>query len=320
MKNNINIFLIGNFRYTPFGGFNDIDLPYLEKNGLRITNDIQEAHILISQNRKHLKKYFYKYLNKKKYLIWTNEPRFNTHLKSEKREVFGLVNCHIMNLYTEDVFVSPLSFHGHLFDSKLETINKTIDFENKKIVGLISHFKGLEMPAVWKNGEDVDLIKKRTHIALEGHKQDVMDIYGRGWIAGVSKEDSRSGKWVSRKAEILRNYNFNLCFENTATYYYTTEKIWDSIKHYCLPIYYGKHTGIYELFPEKSFIDYSLFESPKMLFDYIENISIKEYNERLNACINTYNAICKKGEFFLKEQRELMLQAIVNKLKLINSL
>jgi len=314
MPQKIKVYLIGSFSFSPFGGFNEMDLPFLEKNGIEITNNIKEAQVLISQNRKHLVRCFYKYLNRKKYLIWTNEPRFNTHLKSIKKEVFGLVHCHVMNLYTEDVFVSPLSFHGHLFNDKLQPIDDTFEFENRKLVGLISYFKGLEMPAVLKNGEDIDLIKVRTLIALEGYKQETMDIYGRGWEEGVSKEDSRSGKWVERKAEILAQYHFNLCFENTATYYYITEKIWDSIKHYCLPVYFGKHTGIYELFPEDSFIDYSLFDSPKELFVYIQNIEVGEYIKRLNRCIETYNAICDNGDTFLKEQRVLMLQAIVDKI------
>lgn len=317
MPEYIKVYRIGSFAYVPFGGFNEMDLPFLKKHGIIITDDIKEAQILVSQNRKYLTKYFYKYLNSKKYLIWTNEPRFNTHLKNIKKEVFGLVNCHIMNLYTEDVFASPLSFHGHLFTDKLKLIQGDFEFENKKIVGLISHFKGLNMPAVWKNGKDIDLIKVRTRIALEGHQQEKLDIYGRGWLEGVSKEDSRSGNWGGRKAEILTQYHFNLCFENTATYYYTTEKIWDSIKHYCLPIYYGEYTGIYEIFPKNSFIDYSLFQSPSELFDYIHNIDENEFKERMNRCIETYNKICDKGDTFLKEQRVMMLQAIVDKINKI---
>ena len=313
----VKVYLVGSFSFSPFGGFNSIDIPFLKNNAIEITKDIQQAHILVSQNRKHLKVYFYKYLNRKKYLIWTNEPRFNTYLKSIKKEVFGMVKCHIMNLYTEDVFVSPLSFHGHLFTDKLQLLDDIVEFKNRKIVGLMSHFKGLDMPAVWKNDEDIDLIKVRTHIALEGHKQDAIDIYGRGWADGVSQEDSRFSKWVERKAEILAQYHFNLCFENTATHYYTTEKIWDSIKHYCLPVYYGKYTGIYELFPKNSFIDYSLFQSPVELFNYIKNMDEREYRQRMNRCIETYNAICDKGDAFLKEQRTLMLQAIVNKIKLM---
>ena len=317
MKEIIKVYLIGNFRYTPFGGFHTMDLPFLSKKGIEIVHDINQSDILISQNRSHLKKYFYKYLNRKKYLIWTNEPRFDTHPKGIRREVLGLVNCHVMNLYTEDVFVSPLSFHGHLFQDKVPKLKEDVKLGNRKLVGLISYFKGLKMPAIWKDGEDIDLIKVRTQIAIEGHKQKMMDVYGRGWPEDVSQEDSRSGNWVERKAEILKSYHFNLCFENTATRYYTTEKIWDSIKHYCLPVYYGAHTGIYELFPEGSFIDYSNFESPKALFDYIKNIDKTEYLKRMNACIDTYNLICDKGETFLKEQREAMLQAIVNKIKSI---
>ncbi len=311
----IKIYLIGNFRYTPFGGFHPMDLEYLLKNNIIITDDIDEAEVLVSQNRKHLVKYFYKFLKKKKYLIWTNEPRFNTHMSSVKKEALGFVNCHVMNLYTEDVFVSPLSFHGHLFQKNIKSVNNDFELGSRKVVGLISYFRGLNTPSVIKNNRDIDLIKVRTKIALAGHKQGVFDIYGRGWPNNVSIEDSRTGNWVDRKAEILEPYAFNLCFENTATRNYITEKIWDSIKHYCLPIYFGKNTGIYELFPKNSFIDYSIFNSPEELFSFIDRLSIKEYIDRMNSCIKVYQSIQSKGESFVHGEREKALQAIINKLK-----
>lgn len=310
----IKIFLIGNFRYTPFRGYNCIDKPFLDANNIEITSNISEADILMSQNRKHLVKYFYKYLWKKKYLIWTNEPRFNTHLKGTKKEVFGLLKCHVMNLYTEDVFVSPLSFHGHLFSDTIKELDTTFQFKSKKVVALISFYKGLNTPGVWKNNEDIDLIKVRTNIALEGYKLGALDIFGKGWPKGVSMEDSRSGNWVGRKAQILEDYAFNLCFENTTTYNYVTEKIWDSIKHYCLPIYYGKNTGIYDLFPKNSFIDYSLFDTPELLFNFIHDLTSEEYIIRMNKCIEAYNSICLKGKLYLDKERSFMLQAAVDKI------
>jgi hypothetical protein len=124
-----------------------------------------------------------------------------------------------------------------------------------------------------------------------------VDIYGKGWPDHVSLEDSRfqlkssEQFWGDRKLDILQQYHFNLCFENSTTNYYCSEKIWHSIMTGCLPIYYGEGNAIYEDFPRQSFIDYCDFSSPQELFDYIDRMEIDEYKERMNLCIETANKI-----------------------------
>ncbi len=316
--NSIKVFTEKSVRYTPFGGFHPMDLPFLEEHGIQITDDIQQADVIMSQNLKHLKKYFLRFFSRKKYLIWTLEPRFDTHFDSIVKPYLGLVKCHVMNIYTGDVFVSPLSFHAGLIDEELDPLPQDFTIPSRKIVGLMSYYQGLETPKLLKDGIDIDLIKVRSKIGLEGHKLGAMDVFGKGWPDGVSKEDSRAGNWVGRKKDILAPYFFNLCFENTVAYNYVTEKIWDSIADGCLPIYYGNN-GIYQLFPRDSFIDYSRLKGPKALFDLVENMSDTEYIGRMNACIDVYNSISGQGDAFVKEKRTLALTAITQRLKKITS-
>lgn len=310
----IKVCTIGAMRYTPFGGFHEMDLPYLKAKGIAMTTKVKEADVLVSQNRKHLKRHFLKRRNKKKYLIWTLEPRFDTYPNRIRKELFGLVRCHIMNIYTGDVFVSPLSFHAGLITKQLSPLSDDFKLSNRQLVGLMSYYKGLQTEAVIFDGRDVDLIKIRTAIGLYGHKMGKMDIFGKGWPAGVSKEDSRDGDWVGRKGNILDGYHFNLAFENTAAPRYTTEKIWDSIAAYCLPVYFGAGTQIYKLFPKDSFIDYSDLSGPEALFELIANMSESEYIERMNACIGVYNKISAGGDTYAKQQRALALDAIADRL------
>ena len=96
--------------------------------------------------------------------------------------------------------------------------------------------------------------------------------------------------WWDRKSEILRDYHFNICLENTAYGYYCTEKIWHAIVSRCLPIYHGKGTRIYETFPRGSFLDCADFADFDQLFDAIRAMSLEEYVERMNLCIQAYNA------------------------------
>lgn len=123
---------------------------------------------------------------------------------------------------------------------------------------------------------------------------------------------------MERKLEILKNYHFNLCFENTNTDYYCTEKIWDSIKAGCLPIYYGNGNKIYEDFPKNSFLDYCDFKNASDMFEYVENMDEREFRQRMNLCIKVFNEVYEKRKIhklYQGKYDEEMLLKIVHKIK-----
>ena len=313
----IKLYKASSFRYSPFGNFEPGDVSYLHENKIEITTSVKDADVIISENYKFLVKHFWRRMLGVKFLIWTNEPRFDLSFQSPKKLVLGMIKVHVMNIYTGDVFVSNLSFHAKMMNKKLDLLKDTFQLKYRKSVALMSYYKGIHSEKLIRNFENIDLIGLRSQIALEGSKLGVLDVYGKGWPEGISKEDSREGNWPGRKRELLENYQFNLCFENTAVPNYMTEKIWDSIGNYCLPIYYGKNTNAYELFPKNSFIDYSDFDSPQELFQFIANITNEEYVQRMNKCIAVYNGIVDKGINFVQEERKKMLDKIVEKLKRI---
>lgn len=312
------IFKASNFSYTPFDDFVEGDLSFLKMNEIEIVDSPWLADVIISQNYKHLKKYFWLGLFGKSFLIWTLESRFDLHFVKVKKVFFGFFNCHIMNVYTQDVYVTNLSVSSNNFNDSLELLPEEFELKNKKTIALMSYFKGVESPPIYRNGIDIDLLKIRTKIALEGHQLGVLDVFGKGWPQNISREDSRAGNWKQRKQEVMKDYSFNLCFENTLAVNYMTEKIWDSIENYCLPIYFGKGTAAYELFPENSFIDYSEFPSPESLFVFIEHMSNQEYRERMNKCIVVHNKISENKEVIIVEERKKMLTKIVEKMDYIS--
>lgn len=313
----IKIYKASNFSFTPFNNYVDGDLDFLRANGLEIVTSPIKANIIISQNFKHLKKHFWRGFFGKNFLVWTLEPRFDAHFVKEKRVFFSFFKCHFMNVYTKDVYVTNLSIVCNYIDKKLKLIPNNFKLKNKKIIALMSHFKGVNSPPLFRNGINIDLIGLRTKIALSGKHREVLDIYGKGWANNISNEDSREGNWMLRKRELMNNYTFNLCFENTVAKNYMTEKIWDSIETYCLPIYFGNGTNAYDIFPENSFIDYSSFSSPEDLFSFIETISDKEYIKRMNKCIIIYNTISDDNKSISKIEREKMLSCIIEKVKFI---
>lgn len=313
------LYKASSFSYTPFDNFGEGDLDYLKRNNVTIVTKASDADIIIAQNFKHLRRYFWRGFLNKKFLIWTLEPRFDTNFVSEKKVFFRFLKCHIMNVFTKDVFVSNTTFTSHIINEKLDLIASDFKLKSRKIVALMSFYGGLNAPQLVRNKENIDLIALRSKIAMEGSERKLIDVFGKGWPERISIEDSREGDWGNRKKNVLANYSFNLCFENTAAFNYMTEKIWDSIGSYCLPIYYGKNTNAYEIFPNDSFVDYSDFNSPEELFLFIENMTVETYVQRMNKCIEVYNTISGKDLEFTLEERKKMLDKIIEKVSLIYS-
>ena len=138
----------------------------------------------------------------------------------------------------------------------------------------------------------------------------MIDIYGNHWPNYMSIENSRSD-CVNTKIKILKNYDISLCFENTNIPNYTSEKLWDAIANYTLPIYYA-HNTIYNIFPKNSFIDFNEFQSIEDLYNFIQNLDDDEYNERLNKCINVFVQHKKYDNYHLKYKKRD--SNIINKL------
>ena len=286
-------------------------ISFFEEAGIEFSA-AENANLIISGTFTKILASILKFGSSKKYLIWTIEPRFNKFFNSNLSYPF-LPEVHIMNVYTgifdDNYFFVPMPLQESRLDSK-----KTLGAGKRKVVSLMTYQSGRK----WKfrhKGVDLDLCNLRTKIALEGHSRGLLDIYGRAWPKKISQGQSRGEGWRDRKMNILKNYNFTLCFENTNWPYYCTEKIWDAIKGGCLPIYYGKGNNIYEDFPKNSFLDYHDFNDANSLFDYIQNIKEEEFRERMLLCIK----VLKKAFQYKQEKNpyQRLLDKTLLKIKTI---
>ncbi|WP_026935503.1 glycosyltransferase family 10 domain-containing protein [Christiangramia echinicola] len=313
----IHIYKIDPLTYTPFDkNFSKEDFSYLEQKDLKITTNKKKADIFLAGNHKSLKRFILKNPFLRNYLVWSQEPRFSK-IKSTPYYPFSIFpEVHLMNIYTEDVFLNNVTNQDKKFitNQKLNIIDSSYKLSNRKVAALMSFYHGGKYSKLTIDGLNIDLIKKRSEIALFLFKNNMIDIYGQGWPTGISMEDSRFNERHKRKKDILKKYHFNLCFENTVYPKYITEKIWESIENKCLPIYFGgTGSSIYELFPTKSFIDYSELEDPEKLKDLINNMPDVEFICRLNKCIEVYNSFIEKPDHFWRNSRKQMLDKIVEK-------
>lgn len=307
----VKIFKVDNMEWTPFS---EEHKNIFQNNKFAIpeilfTQQEEDCDVFVSIFFDKLKPFIIKYGSSKKYLVWTNEPRYDTHF--EKKVFFKGVDVHIMNVYTGDTLWDNYYFF-HLGKQRITYYDNFERKNYKKIVTLMTNYTG--NTSLIRDGHELDLICLRREIALQGYELGRVDIYGRQWPENIARENSRAGNWHGKKLEILPKYHFNLCFENTIADYYCTEKIWDSIGCGCLPIYYGgKNSTIYEDFETNSFLDYTDFRNPYELFEYIEAMTIDEFNERLHRCIHTVNKIYDKVQQL--NRRERLVIKIVEKLE-----
>ncbi len=315
-------------RYTPFNRpseisglvagapFNDLAArDMLQSQGIEF-RDEADADILVSGTFKGLAKSLLKYGNRKRYLIWTIEPRFDTCFAAQRRYPF-LPPIHIFNLYSHP-------FEDNLFffpkGQSLMQLRRFSGFEERsqqrRIITLMTHQAGRDWRLPYE-GRDLDLCNLRTEIAIAAHRQDRIDIHGRKWPQNIAVQgESRGNKdWRNLKTGILQDYHFNLCFENTNWPYYCSEKIWQAIQGGCLPIYYGEGNRIYDDFPEDSFIDYAQLGSPEALFWFLDEMLPQEFLERYNRCVETYNSALDR--YYATDPTERLLKKTVAKLQAI---
>jgi hypothetical protein len=148
--------------------------------------------------------------------------------------------------------------------------------------------------------------RRETIRHFERALPDDFDLYGVGWNRPVGlveralpflcqKYPSYRGT-VRHKWDVLPHYRFSVCYENMRDEPgWITEKIFDSMRAGCVPIYWGA-PNITDYVDEEAFIDRRKFKSDKELEAYIVGISEKEYINYLEA-IESYLASSRFAKF-----------------------
>lgn len=298
----INIYLLHKTENQPLNRHDMHNL--LNENNIKIVINHNNANIIVGTTILIIKKYINKYINNnKKYLLCTAEPRWDINMN--KIIVYKNRKIHIMNVYTGDIYLHCL--HMLKIYSNVHKINTVpSNLNNNKVIILATNRKN-------NDKFSRDLNELRSKIAMIGFKKGQCIIYGKGWPKNISSGNSRY-KFSVTKPELMKDYYFNLCFENTYTKNYVSEKLWDSIANHCLPIYKGS-SWIYKLFPKNSFIDYNDFGNSTNLFNYISNMTTTEYMIRMNICIDVINKLINSDLHLNKNM--VRNQNIINKIRYI---
>ncbi|MHA4894105.1 glycosyltransferase family 10 domain-containing protein [Pedobacter sp. PWIIR3] len=277
--------VIGDNLLTPFKVMRDV----AEKQGLSIGT----SHIIKKEQADAI--VFLDYPGKSnelfRYGIKNNIPLFLITLESPiiKSEIFQM-GLHIP-------FKKILTWSDHLISIDPEkyikinySYNVTADFElgkrNKDLI-VISGNK-VSQHAQELYSERLDVIKW-----YEKNYSGYLDLYGTDWDIKILNNDlvgivfnkiNRKFKFIQnnyssyrgklrRKAEVLAQYNFSLCFENANNFEgYITEKIFDSLMAGTIPIYKGA-SNISEYIPSNCFINYNDFNSVAEMHKFLARLT-----------------------------------------------
>jgi alpha(1,3/1,4) fucosyltransferase len=124
-----------------------------------------------------------------------------------------------------------------------------------------------------------------------------IDLYGRGWNRWWTRHTFTPAYWIRRRAimahykgsctskmDVLSQYRFSLCFENTPMLGYVTEKIFDCFYAGTVPIYLGA-PDISDLIPEDAYIDMRDFGSNdyRTMWEHVRAMSALEWARKREA-------------------------------------
>ncbi len=113
------------------------------------------------------------------------------------------------------------------------------------------------------------------------------DLYGKGLPSWSNSDGVVNNKWSA-----MSSYYYNLAIENYAeNQWYASEKLWDSLLAWCLPIYYGGSAAD-KLLPPGSFLRLPSLDEKGMAY-------IKEVTANLDAWHEAKNAIAEARQIIL---------------------
>lgn len=156
---------------------------------------------------------------------------------------------------------------------------EAVSFGERKLVTSISANKASSEPG------ELYSERRRAIAFYEGAIPTQFDLYGVGWREPTPEgREFASYRGMPRhKWEVLPRYRFSVCYENTGNVPgYITEKIFDSLRCGCVPIYLGA-PNIADYVDPAAFIDRRAFGSDAEVLDFISKVADDDFEAYLRA-------------------------------------
>lgn len=207
--------------------------------------------------------------------------------------------AHFKRIYTwDDDLVDNKKFFKFYYPVLRPMMQNLPSFEEKKLVTQISSNK--------KSKHSKELYQERESVIQFFEDKNDFDFFGFGWEKKGYKNYRGT---VENKLETLKNYRFNVCYENIRDVKgYITEKIFDSFAAGSIPIYWGA-SNITDYIPKNCFIDRRDFKDFNAVYDYIRTMDKATYENYLKNIQNFLQS--DRAKLFSQELFEVIfLEAI----------
>ncbi len=206
---------------------------------------------------------------KNKSCLYFFEPNVTGFYTSSFPDYFG--KLFVMH---DDLVNNKNYFKLHYPQPNMHMIEDIPDFSQKKFATMIAGNKDC-----YPGHPKVLYAERRKAIRFfEEHHPSDFDLYGVGWHAYSSWKGA-----IPNKCDVLKQYKFSICYENMKDQTgYITEKIFDSLRAGCVPVYLGA-SNIQDYIPKECFIDRREFATDEEMYSFLKEISPETYSAYLKS-------------------------------------
>ena len=145
------------------------------------------------------------------------------------------------------------------------------------------------------------------YVVSEKAKYSISDVEGESSSVGVAVLDDG---WHIEKRNFLQQYKFTIAFENVALGGFTSEKLYDPIHAYSIPIYWGD-PKVTERFNKKAFIDCNAYGND--LDKIVERVMELDQDDDAYMEMLKQNPVTDKLDYHGAERLEDFLVHIIEK-------
>jgi hypothetical protein len=162
---------------------------------------------------------------------------------------------------------------------KYECKNNGYDLRYSLLQYFYRHYDGTSKNKLALYGKGWDLPKK-NHGYINHYIFRLLEILSKNFRLSLPRGNSLSAICrgpIDRKGAVLVNSKFSLAIENVyGKSGYVTEKLFDSIRYGCVPIYMGLPSTSFSI-PDSLYINIQKFENLDALSEYLKNYDESDY-------------------------------------------
>ncbi|MGY1410422.1 MULTISPECIES: glycosyltransferase family 10 domain-containing protein [unclassified Luteimonas] len=278
------VFFAGDMTSTPFQRGHRRDKLKLPQD-IIIVDAAEDADVFVGRFLYDVAGFFH---FNRTYYLWTHEPSWLLAGGKTIRDLTSGREVHVSTAWNGDIYLDPLFFFPF---AQFEPVRaKELAKGKSEFCSILATYR--KYNDRYRHGVNVDLTEYRQRLAMDLQgKFKACHVFGKNWPNSVALEgESRAGAWHDAKLEALQVYAFNLSLENTIIENYVTEKIWDSFRVGCVPVYYGTGSGVESVVSKDSYINCANFSSVEDLFEHMRSMTL---DDRLRIMESAYSDIEK---------------------------